>query len=255
MKTQARASVARQAAKAVCLGILSLVFLSQTQLAWARQHGGSGGFGGHSAPRSSPAPHGQSQPRPQTQSQSRPQPAMRPGYGSSPRTGGAPARPPYNGTPYSLRAMPQAGPRTAGHLPDWMAQHRNLPVGQQERLLRAEPGFNRLNPGEQQREILQLRQLNQLPEAQRERRLARNEALERLSPGERMRVVQAMQDRANLPPDRQELVRRAFRDLRGVPVDQRETILNSERYSSTFSPQERGILSNILRVEPYEPPE
>ena len=45
----------------------------------------------------------------------------------------------------------------------------------------------------------------------------------------------------------------AFRDLRGVPVDQRQMMLNSERYGQNFSPEERGILSNLLRVEPYQP--
>jgi len=38
-----------------------------------------------------------------------------------------------------------------------------------------------------------------------------------------------------------------------VPLDQRETVLNSARYQNAFSPQERGILSDLLRVEPYEP--
>jgi hypothetical protein len=31
-------------------------------------------------------------------------------------------------------------------------------------------------------------------------------------------------------------------------------VLNSSRYQSQFSPQERGILSDVLRIEPYEPP-
>jgi hypothetical protein len=146
-----------------------------------------------------------------------------------------------------MRPAPQAG-----HLPQWMAQHQNLPVGQQERLLRAEPGFNRLNPGEQQRAVQQLHQMNQIPEAQRDRRLARNENIERLSPTERMQVNESARQLTHLAPDRQTLVRHAFRDLRGVPVDQRDTMLNSARYSSAFTAEERGILSNLLRVEPYE---
>ena len=44
-----------------------------------------------------------------------------------------------------------------------------------------------------------------------------------------------------------------FRDLRGVPIDQRQTVLNSNRYQGVFSPEERGILSDILRAEPYQP--
>lgn len=57
-----------------------------------------------------------------------------------------------------------------------------------------------------------------------------------------------------LPPERQALVKRAFQDLRSVPLDQRDTVLNSARYQSTFTPGERNTLSNLLRAEPYEPP-
>jgi Protein of unknown function (DUF3106) len=145
-------------------------------------------------------------------------------------------------------------PQAAGHLPQWMAQHQNMPLGQQERMLRQEPGFNRLSPGEQQRQIQQLHQLNQMPEAQRDRRLARAENFERLSPGEQMQVRQSSRMLETLPPDRQAMVRQAFRDLRGVPVDQRDTVLGSARYGASFSPEERGILSNLLRVEPYDGP-
>jgi len=135
-----------------------------------------------------------------------------------------------------------------------MAQHQNLPVGQQERLLRQEPGFNRLPPAEQARQIQQLHQLNAMPEAQRQRRLARAEAIERLSPADRMQVNQSLRMLDAMPSDRQMLVRRAFQDLRGVPIDQRDTMLNSARYNATFSPQERGVLTNLLKVEPYQGP-
>jgi len=135
-----------------------------------------------------------------------------------------------------------------------MAQHHNLPLDQQEHLLRQEPGFNRLSPGEQQRAVQQLHQLNQMPDAQRQRRLAWAENLERLSPAERMQVNQASHQLSAMPADRQAMVRHAFQDLRGVPIDQRQTILSSARYSATFSPEERNVLSNLLRVEPYEAP-
>jgi hypothetical protein len=32
-------------------------------------------------------------------------------------------------------------------------------------------------------------------------------------------------------------------------------VLNSNRYQNQFSPEERGILSDMLRVEPFEPPQ
>jgi hypothetical protein len=93
-----------------------------------------------------------------------------------------------------------------------------------------------------------------MPEAQRQRRLARSEMLERMSPQEQMQVREAGRGLLALPSDRQVMVKRAFQDLRSVPLDQRETVLNSARYQNTFSPGERGILSTLLRAEPYEPP-
>ena len=39
-----------------------------------------------------------------------------------------------------------------------------------------------------------------------------------------------------------------------MPLDQRGTVLNSARYQNNFSPDERDILTNLLRAEPYEPP-
>lgn len=264
---QNKAKLVRRAAQAACVGML----LSSSALAaWGRgaQHGAPAPH--FSAPRPAPqsGPRGGQAPRPQGKpQQGRPQPSpqsggqqpMRPpaGYPSGPGgqqrgfggNGAMPARPAYNGIPNSVRPAQQP----AGHLPDWMAQHRNLAPGDQERLLRQEPGFNRLSAGTQQREIDELHRLNSMPEAERQRRMARNEALERMSPEQRLQVNQAGRRMAALPADRQVMVRRAFQDLRGVPVDQRETILNSARYNATFSPDERGILSNLLKAEPYEP--
>ena len=51
------------------------------------------------------------------------------------------------------------------------------------------------------------------------------------------------------------MVSRAFRDLGGVPVEQRQMVLNSSRYQGQFTPDERDILSNMLRAEPYLPPQ
>ncbi len=120
-------------------------------------------------------------------------------------------------------------------------------------MLRSDPTFNRLAPSDQQRVVRQLNQVNQLPEEQRQRRLARAETLERMSPQDRMRVNLSARRWSALPADRQALMRSAFRDLRAVPLDQRQTVLNSARYQGVFSPEERGILSDVLRAEPYQP--
>jgi hypothetical protein len=65
-----------------------------------------------------------------------------------------------------------------------------------------------------------------------------------------MQVRGANQQYHALAPDRQAMVKQAFQDLRTVPADQRQTVLNSARYQNNFSPQEREILNNFLKVEP-----
>jgi hypothetical protein len=126
-------------------------------------------------------------------------------------------------------------------------------VQEQDRMLRNDPSFRRLNPADQQRLVQQLHQVNQMPEEARQRRLARAEMIDHLSPQERMQINISNRRWVSLPPDRQALMKNAFRDLRAVPLDQRQTVLNSARYQGVFSPEERGILSDFLRVEPYQP--
>jgi hypothetical protein len=179
-------------------------------------------------------------------------PPTTPAYPNARYSGPTAVRPVYPGT---VGRPGYNNPRYAppGHLQNWLDQHRNLPLQDQERLLRNDPVFNRQAPAEQQREMQQLHAVDQMPEQQRERRLARNEMLERLDPQERMNLNQASRSFAGLPPDRRQTLKRAFQDLRSVPLDQRETVLSSARYQGQFSPQERDILSNFLRVEPYQP--
>jgi hypothetical protein len=141
----------------------------------------------------------------------------------------------------------------AGHLGAWLNEHRNLPVQDQERILRNDPSFRRLTPTNQQRLVQQLHQVTELTPEQRERRLARTEIIEHLSPQDRMQVERSYRRWPALPVERQALMKAAFRDLRAVPVDQRQTVLNSSRYQGVFTPEERGILSDFLRVEPYQP--
>ena len=102
-------------------------------------------------------------------------------------------------------------------------------------MLRGDPSFRRLNPADQQRLMQQLHQVNQMPEDQRQRRLARAEMIERLSPQERMQINLSARRWAYLPPDRQALMKNAFRDLRAVPMNERQTVLNSARYQGVYS--------------------
>ncbi len=279
MTIVANSDIARRAVRAVA-GAVAMAALCLSP-AWAR-----GGFWGGpqhstphpSAPHSAPAPRASAPRQPRGGNvphapgvgqgqQSDPQqpggnpysgatsvrpayPTANQGYPSYPAV-----RPAYPGANGSAYRSPYANPNTAppGHLQSWLNDHRNTPVRNQEEILRNDPGFRRLPAGEQQRLIQQLHNVNGMGEAERQRRLARNEMLERLSPQDRMRVNQSAQAWRALPADRQAIMRNAFHDLRAVPPDQRSTVLNSARYQNQFNPQERGILSDVLRAEPYTP--
>lgn len=140
-----------------------------------------------------------------------------------------------------------------GHLGFWLNQHRDMPLAGQEELLRNAPSFQQLPKPAQQRLMQQLRQVDKMPTQQRERRLARAEMIEHMTPQERMALGQSTRELSGLPPGRQAMVKRAFRDLRGVPLDQRQTVIDSKLYQRQFSPEERSILNNLLRAEPFEP--
>ena len=80
--------------------------------------------------------------------------------------------------------------------------------------------------------------------------LNRQETWEHLTP-EQQEQVRRMQQ---LPPDRRRMVRAAARDLSAMPEEQREQVINSERFKGTFSDQEREMLRSASRL-PFAPAE
>ena len=258
-----------------CVGLAAVLMVAP--FAWAHsQSAAASAHAAHSAPRSQslPAPRAASKPpvlgvHPKAPTTVGGGATQRYGTGYAGAVGNAGAngqtapgsRPLYPGPPslgpgYSRPVVPGHIPPAdlpAGHLGAWLNEHRDLPVQEQERILRGDPSFHRLNPADQQRLVNQLHRVYELTPEERQRRLARTENLEHLPVQERMQVERSFRLWPTLPADRQVLLKNAFRDLRGVPLDQRAIVLNSNRYQGVFSPQERRILSDFLRVEPYEP--
>jgi hypothetical protein len=155
--------------------------------------------------------------------------------------------------PASSRPMPQPRPDPRQHLGEWMSNHHNMTLAQQQQALEREPGFQSLKPEVQQRVRERLTQLNAMPAAQREKVVARTEAMERLSVPQRQQVRGAMQQLAAIPPDRRRVLSQTFRDIRDMPPNQRQAYMNSEWYRGEFNEQERSTLSNLIAVEPLLP--
>jgi hypothetical protein len=158
--------------------------------------------------------------------------------------------------PEPPRAAPRAAPRApAGqeHIPQWMANHSNLPLAEQQRQLEQLPGFHELPPQTQQRFRDQLGRLNNMNPQQRSRMLDRNEALERLTPQQREQYRDAVQRLTALPIPRRRVMARAILDLREMPPAQREQTIDSPAFAAQFSPDERSTVRTLLTAEPYPP--
>ena len=140
------------------------------------------------------------------------------------------------------------------HLAEWMTQHSSLSLEQQQSALANEPGFRDLPEQTQQRMRDRLTQLNAMNPAQRRRILARNEAMERLTPEQRGEVRGAMGQLGNLSPEERRQVAHTFRALRDLPPEQRIGAYATGRYGPPLNDTQRGVLFNLLRVEPMLPP-
>jgi hypothetical protein len=57
-----------------------------------------------------------------------------------------------------------------------------------------------------------------------------------------------------LPPDRRQAVENAVKALRGMPPEARQRQIDSDRYRSMFSPQEREVLKGTSTL-PLAPPQ
>jgi hypothetical protein len=138
-----------------------------------------------------------------------------------------------------------------GHLAQWMESHKSLSLADQQRALQNEPGFRDLPRETQQQQLNELGRLYSMNPEQRGRMLDRTEALERLTPAQRQQYNGAARQLYALPQPRRMLIGRAMLDLRMMPPAEREQVIDSPRFASQFSPDERSMVRTLLTAEPY----
>jgi hypothetical protein len=141
-----------------------------------------------------------------------------------------------------------------GHAGDWLRRYSKLPPGEQERALQNDPAFRRLPPDRQQVLRQRLRHFSSLPPDQQQRMLKRMEIWEHLTPAQKNQARQVHGEMQALPPERRRMVTAAMRDLSYMPLEQREQIINSDRFRGMFSPHELDIMRNAASL-PLVPPE
>jgi hypothetical protein len=160
---------------------------------------------------------------------------------------------PHPHTANNASQNPNAGnqhpPRKMG---DWLREHQNLTPDQQEKLLENDPNFKKLSPERQAELKERLRKFNSLTPEQRERALNRMEFMASLTPQQREQIRDAQKTLQGLPADRQVMVHKALRHLRQMDPQQRQQVMNEDRFKSMFSEQERGILGQLSAINPPE---
>ncbi len=141
----------------------------------------------------------------------------------------------------------QKGGRKMG---DWLQAHKDLPLDQQIKLLESEPGFKKL-PADRQAALRErLKKFNSLPPDKRDQALQRMEFLAKLTPQQRQQLRSANEELKGLPPERQVAVHTALRHLRQMPPAERQQVIQSDRFRSTFSDQEQKLISQLAEMSP-----
>ena len=169
-----------------------------------------------------------------------------------------PQSPAQNGQPKSANPQPKGAnhkngaPKPVYQMGDWLRAHQNLPPDQQEKLLESDPSFKRL-PAQRQAELKErLRKFNSLTPAQRELALNRLQWMAKLTPQQRQDIRDANKTLETLPQDRRVMVHKALRHLRQMDPQERQQEFESDRFKSTFSEQEQGVLAKLAAINPPE---
>lgn len=157
-----------------------------------------------------------------------------------------------------VQATPQKSPNGANHpnqkggrqMGEWLQAHKNLPLDQQLKILENEPGFKKL-PADRQNALRErLRKFNSLPPDKRDQALQRMEFLAKLTSQQRQQLRSANEELKGLPPERQVAVHTALRHLRQMPPAERQQVIQSDRFRSTFSDQEQKLISQLAEFSP-----
>jgi len=157
-----------------------------------------------------------------------------------------------------VQATPQKSPNGGNHsaqknghkMGDWLQAHKDLPLDQQLKLLESEPGFKKLPADRQAAFRERLKNFNSLPPEKRTQALQRMEFLSKLRPQQRQQLRDANQQLKGLPPERQVAVHTALRHLRQMPPAERQQVIQSDRFRSTFSDQEQKLISQLAEMSP-----
>ena len=146
------------------------------------------------------------------------------------------------------REVPRPPQANQHHGGDWLRTHRDQPLAEQQKALQSDPQFRNLPPQQQQRLVNRLQHFNSLPAQEQQRRLNRIETWEHLTPQQKQQARQLASQWQQLPPPRRQMMKTAIGDLRAMPPEERERVLESDKFRSMFSEQERTMLRETTKL-------
>ena len=135
-----------------------------------------------------------------------------------------------------------------GHAGDWLRRYKDLPPDQQQKALDNDPQFKNLPPEQQQQLRDRLQRFSSLPPDKQQRILNRMQTWDYLTPDQKQQARGLFQQLQQLPPQRRQKVQTAIEDLRAMPPAQRQQVIDSQKFKSQFSPEERGLLNGISQL-------
>lgn len=138
------------------------------------------------------------------------------------------------------------------HPPEFFRQLRDLPPGEQDRVLANDARFHQLPPERQQQIRDNLSRWNQLTPEQHAAMRKDEEFFQSLPVENRARVRRQLSSPAwqQLPPDRRRAIVGAFRQMRDLSAADRQKFLDGPDVQKNFSPQERDMLAKLSGVLP-----
>ena len=86
------------------------------------------------------------------------------------------------------------------------------------------------------------------PQQQQDRILTRMETWEHLTRDQKHQAKSLFQQIQQLPPPRRRALTSAVREMRDLTPEQRDQLINSDRYKSMFSDHERDLLSGAAQL-------
>lgn len=76
-----------------------------------------------------------------------------------------------------------------------------------------------------------------------------------LTPDQRRQLRETHQELQGLPENRRLMVHKALHSLSQMSPEERQQVMQSDRFRNTFSDQEQGIIKRMSDLSPQEPTE